>query len=122
MLACGARLDCEEFVKGENAGFAAFPAYEILLVILLQFGNSTVRTYPSAPRGRRVGRGGRRTPRSRSRTSCRSPCERTSSPYLFLPMALSEWWEGQKRAGYRVGCPGFILMLGIFWKAATAMS
>jgi hypothetical protein len=36
--------------------------------------------------------------------------------------ALSEGWEGRKRAVYRVGCPGFISMLGIFWKAAAAMS
>jgi hypothetical protein len=39
-----------------------------------------VLTYLSAPHGIWVGRDGKHTPRSRLRTSCRSPCEHTSSP------------------------------------------
>jgi hypothetical protein len=37
-------------------------------------------SYPSAPRGRRAGRGGTRIPPLHSHMSCRSPCERTFSP------------------------------------------
>jgi hypothetical protein len=35
--------------------------------------------------------------------------------------ALNEWWKGRLRAVYRVGCPGLVLLLGIFWKAAAAV-
>lgn len=44
-----------------------------------------VLTYLSAPHGISVGRDGKHTPRCRRRTSCRSPCEHTSSPwYRFV--------------------------------------
>jgi hypothetical protein len=40
-----------------------------------------VLTYLSAPHGIWVGLDGKYTPRSRLRTSCRSPCEHTSLPW-----------------------------------------
>jgi hypothetical protein len=93
VLACGAGLDCEEFVKSEDTGFAAFPAWSRRVSIAMdgaarvQGGNVIgverglrCLAYLSAPRGRLVGRDGTRNPRCRLRMSCRSLYVRTSSP------------------------------------------
>jgi len=40
VLACCTRLDCEEFVKGEDARLAAFPAWNVKLANLAQLSKT----------------------------------------------------------------------------------
>lgn len=74
----------------------------------------------SAPRGRQAARGGRGTRHPRSRTSCRSLCERTSSPWS--PSAIGYLTSVFAGASVAVLSPSLMLALGIFWKQCPPLA
>jgi hypothetical protein len=80
----------EELVKGQDSGFAAFPAYKDVSVGYLVANKELRITHLSAPRGRQEDPGGTCRPRPGRCKLYHNLYGHTSEPCLLVPNACNE--------------------------------
>jgi hypothetical protein len=105
MFARSARLDCEELVEGENARFAAFPAYRIILASSLHLVEFMLwgSTFLPLVEDWRAGMVDALFILILVRLA--AALVHALLRHICCREALSEWWEGQLRAVTVLGAP-----------------